>query len=125
MRALGAAAISKRVSAAVESARRAIALGSISSAGVAPARAASISRRETARSYFCKPPDLADHDRQRAAFQRVLHRLEQRRRVGRAHEHEPREVEPVRDEAGAVERAVLAQREILDRQTAPPRRARP
>ena len=48
---LAAAAISNRVSAAVES-RASCAVGSISSAGVAPARAASVSRRETPRSYF-------------------------------------------------------------------------
>ena len=46
-------------------------------------------------------------------FKRLLHRLEQSRRVGRAHEDEPAEIQPVRDEPRPVERARLAQREIL------------
>ncbi len=65
---------------------------------------------------FGEPPHFADHHGERAAFQRVLHRLEQRRGVGSAHEHEAGEIEPVSDEAGTERDALLAMREILDRQ---------
>ena len=65
---------------------------------------------------FGQPPHLADDDGERAALERVLEGLEQGAGVGRAHEDEAGEVEPVRDEAGAERRAALDAGEILDRQ---------
>ena len=69
-------------------------------------------------------PHLADDKGWRAAFQRLLHRPQQRRRVGRAHENQALHRQPQRRQPRPVQRASLARAKIVgdDERARPPRR---
>jgi hypothetical protein len=58
-------------------------------------------------------PHFADHDRQRAAFERLFHRPQQGWRIGRADEDEPARAEPMRGKSWPIKSARLARAKIL------------
>jgi hypothetical protein len=58
-------------------------------------------------------PHFADHRRRRAAFERFLHRPEQRLRIGRAHEDKVAKSQPMRDEARPIKSARLPRAKIF------------
>jgi hypothetical protein len=58
-------------------------------------------------------PHFADHDRQRAAFERLFHRPQQGWRIGRTGEDEPARAKPMRGKSRPIKSARLARAKIL------------